>query len=335
VPYEGDDGYIRSTSPESAFPLKGNLTLVNIANGVAGGNAALHLGDLIPPSYPDSPDGAPSNLVTAQQYPWFLEPTVATAPSGKVWDARRLYYAEDPIYEQSVLNEWSSNPDLGVATDWILSFPTKSYHVDQFCDQIQAGNNRWRYDGEGVLACATPTASNGLTVNDYDPDLPTGCGGTPPAPACYGNDDGTRSSSYPPYLSPFAYRWADGTSDVAISYDIYDREEGTVTASGTTQSPAAPGELPAMPYETNVIAFTSADDPNSAVASAIAQPIDASGILGGAPYGWMDMSFDTNLDDQYPWLPVTGFMVKTRTFGAPNMHYGQIQNHGYRPGSGY
>jgi hypothetical protein len=216
-----------------------------------------------------------------------------------------------------------------VATDWILSFPTKGFHVDQFCSQIQASNNRWRYDGVEVLDCATPTPANGLTVNDYDPDLPTSC---IPDVDCYGNEDGTRSSSYPPYLSPFAYRWADGTSDIAISYDIYDREEGTVTVSGTTQSPAAPGQLPAMPYETNVIAFTSADDPNSAVASPIAQVIDASDRLGGAPYGWMDMLFDTNLDGQGSSLPVTGFMVKTRTFGTPDMHYGQVQNHGYRPG---
>ena len=46
-----------------------------------------------------------------------------------------------------MINEWSSNPDLGVATDWIVNFPTKGFHVDQFCNLIQANNNRWRYEG--------------------------------------------------------------------------------------------------------------------------------------------------------------------------------------------
>jgi hypothetical protein len=339
-----------------AYPLKGNETLLNLANGVAGGNAGFHLGQIIG-CYPFLRDdngnttdyrSCSGNLVTAQQFPWFLEPTTATAPSGVVWDALGLRDFElDKFNEQSLLNEWSSNPDLGVATDWIVTFSTKGFHVDQFCGQVQANNNRWRYNGSDALTCATPTPTNGLTENDYD--LNNG-----------GQADGLRAPGYPPSLTPFKNRWANGMSNIALSYVLYDREEGTRQASGTAPSPAPPATLPQMPYETNVLAFTSVADPNrdgfalpegSAVASPNPAQIDASAILGGAPNGWMDIVMPCAEDgsDSYPpgsaepvytatgcsGLPVTGFMVKTRTFGTPDMHYGQIQNHGYRPGYNY
>ena len=137
--------------------------------------------------------------------------------------------------------------------------------------------------------------------------------------------------TYAPTVSPFENRWAGGKSDIEITYALFDREEGSVTASGTAPSPAPPAVLPAMPYETNILAFTSVADPNSAASSPNAQPIDASAILSGAPYGWMNLGFGTQSS---LYLPVTGFELKTRTFGTPDMHYGQIQNHGYVPARG-
>jgi hypothetical protein len=303
--------------------LKGNLTLVNVADGVAGGDAALSFSNVIPPCYytPDDDGGTcpPTNLVTAQQFPWFLEPTLATAPSGQVWNAAYLGDIESEINEAVVINEWSSNPDLGVATDWVVTFPSKGFHVDQFCDQIQANNNQWRFNGTTTVpeGCASSTQiSQGLPPGSYD----TGTGTSYPV-----TDDGERYSY--PALYPFDNRFLDGKSDITVSYNLYDREEGTQVASGTAPSPAKPTALPAFPYESNVLGFTSAEDPNSAVASQMVQPIDASAILSGAPYGWMQLLFE-NQDSGV--LPVTGFMVKTRTFGTPDMHYGQITDHGYR-----
>jgi hypothetical protein len=304
-------GYNAPTAP---FPLKGNMTMVNVANGVAGGTEALHFGDVVA-----------ENMVTAQQFPWFLEPTVATVASGHVWDTTNYGDIEDRISASNVINEWSSNPDLGVATDWIVSFPTKGFHVDQFCSQVQANNNRWRYAGsfaaDTALACADPVADAPLTKNDYSPTA------TPHT----GDSTGVRIAPYLPTVDPFENRWADGKSDITITYALFDREEGSVTASGTVPSPAPPGVLPAMPYETNVLAFTSASDPNSAASSPNAQPIDASAILSGAPYGWMNLGFGTQSPNS---LPATGFELKTRTFGTPDMHYGQIQKHGYIPSYG-
>jgi hypothetical protein len=269
------------------------------------------------------------NLVTAQQFPWFLEPTLVTAPSGQIWNAADYDVIETRfLLENSVVNEWSSNPDLGVATDWILSFPTKGFHVDQFCDQIQASNNQYRFDG--AVPGGTPLTCADPGVYTEDDQLVKG------VDYSIGAGDGTTGGIRiaPPSVPPaetdtFPNRWADGKSDVTIKYDLFDREEGAETASGTQQSPAAPGELPALPYETNVLAFTSDEDPNSAVASPIAQPIDASARLGGALYGWANLHFGVLNPVS---LPVTGFMVKTRTFGTPDIHYGQIQNHGYTPG---
>ena len=30
----------------------------------------------------------------------------------------------------TVVNEWANNPINGAATDWVIQFPTKGYHVD-------------------------------------------------------------------------------------------------------------------------------------------------------------------------------------------------------------
>ena len=49
---------------------------------------------------------------------------------------------------------------IGVKTDWVVSFPTKGYHVDSDCDNIQANKNQWRNDG--VAALRTFAAEAGL-----------------------------------------------------------------------------------------------------------------------------------------------------------------------------
>jgi len=306
-------------------PLKGNLTLLDISNGIAGGNAALHHSYIIPPG---------SNMVTAQNFPYFLEPTVSTAPSGHIWDTSDIYGFEFFVGATNVVNEWSSNPDNGVATDWIVNFPTKAYHVDQFCNVMQANNNRWRYAGAvaggSPLPCVTSTSDPNTDLVagvDYSPSLGSG------------NADGTRVAGYYPTVAPFEERFADGKSDITASYSLYDRSEGGKAASGTAPSPAPPAELPSLPHETNVVAFTSVDDPNVATESPNAQPIDASAILNGALYGWANLSFPQAPAAVYDdvgqlgqgYLPVTGFLVKTRTFGTPDSHYGQIQDHGYQP----
>jgi hypothetical protein len=298
-------GYHAVTVP---YPLKGNLTLLDISNGIAGGNAALHIGNILPTG---------NELVTAQQYPWFLEPTIATAPKGVLWNTVLLYLLEDRINASNVINEWSTNPDNGVASDWVVTFPTKGFHVDQFCNQIQANNSAWRYDnsapGEPALTCATGTSADQVTGLTAGVDFEAKNGLNPEGPT----------------VAPFEERFADGKSDITTLYGLFDREEGGRTASGTAPSPAPPSVLPLMPHEANVIGFTSADDPNSAVESPNVQPVDASAILNDAPYGWADLTFpDAGNNSQ---LPVTGFMVKTRTFGTPDKHYGQIQNHGYKP----
>jgi hypothetical protein len=290
------------------YPLKGNLTLLDISNGIAGGNAALHIGNILPTG---------NELVTAQQYPWFLEPTIATAPGGVLWNTTDLDVLEARINASNVINEWLTNPDNGVASDWVVTFPTKGFHVDQFCNQIQANNSQYRNNGANPgsdvpVACATGTSADaepGLTAGvDFDV-----AGGLNPLG---------------PTVAPFEERFADGKSDITTLYGLFDREEGGRTASGTAPSPAPPSVLPLMPHEANVIGFTSADDPNSAVESPNVQPVDASAILNDAPYGWADLTFP---DAENSELPVTGFMVKTRTFGTPDKHYGQIQNHGYKP----
>jgi hypothetical protein len=296
-------------------------------------------------------------MVTAQNYPYFLEPTAPTVQSGYIWNTTNFDMLEARIASTNVVNEWSSNPDNGVATDWIVTFPTKGFHVDQFCDTIQANNNRWRFIGAipgtaeedpptaqgggagGVpLNCATTTSDPTLDLTpDTDYSVALNVDGAV-------DNDGTRELTLNTVglpVDPFETRFADGKSEITVQYDLFNREEGGRTASGTAPSPAPPTPLPSLPYEANIVAFTSESDPNVATESANAQTIDASAILSGALYGWADLSFPSATAGVYTGmsgilaadeaLPVTGFLLKTRTFGTPDKHYGQIQDHGYVP----
>ena len=89
-------------------PLKGNLSIVQLAQGFGAGTEALAI----------SGWAGTNNLVTAQQFPWFLEPTIATGEN--VWDTTGLPDIELLFNAESVINEWSANPNLGVKTDLSL-----------------------------------------------------------------------------------------------------------------------------------------------------------------------------------------------------------------------
>jgi hypothetical protein len=296
-PEQGGYDFIKSTAP-----LKGNSSYLNFLTGEGAGTEALHLEDV----------STGLNLVTAQQFPWFLEPTIATAPAG-VWDASALENLEARFSWLGVVNEWSTNPVTNAKTDWVVNFPTKGFHADQFCDQIQANNNRWRVDGSTVLVC--------------DPD----------DGAFY--DDGAEGSvtednrQAPPYLEPFDNLFT-GASNQPFFISIRDREEGTQVedpGEGTQPSPAPPpppADVSELPWETNVIRVGSAESALGTIQTTI-PPIDAPSLLAsGATSGWMKMLFDESQCCKA--LPAYGFIMKTRDFGSGGFQgFGQMMDHGY------
>ena len=215
------------------------------------------------------------------------------------------------ILFSAVLNEWANNPANAAATDWVITFPTKAYHVDKFNDQIQAAVSKYRAAMQAVVtsdgAAAAPDAATALECNadrSVCQDI------TPTATVA---------------LSPFEYLFnveGDGDSKISVRYTVYDREEGEIAGDSTIISPAPPGEFPSLRFESNVLQFGSqpvVDSPN-------AQIIDASTELGGAPNGWANAAF--NNSQNLP-LPVSAFAIKERDRGEASTAYGQAMDHGY------
>jgi hypothetical protein len=129
------DDFEAPTATDS--PLKGNITWLLVGSGAGAGGEAIAVNDW-----------SDQNLVTAQQFPWFLEPTFAS--SNGLWTIDGVGAFEEAISATSTFNEWASNPATGAATDWAVTFPTKAYHVDIFPNQIQAAANKYRTGAPGV-----------------------------------------------------------------------------------------------------------------------------------------------------------------------------------------
>jgi hypothetical protein len=276
-------------------PLKGNVGWLNASTGYGAGSEAIAVNDW-----------ATGAFVTAQQSPWFLEPTFAT--SVDLWTIDPALF-EASIEATATMNEWAANPTNGARTDWVVAFPTKAFHVDIFNDQIQAASNRYRNAGAPVVNCADPAVRTTCVPTD-----------TPITVAPFLHGFGIQG------LDPIDER---GDSKIIVKWDLYDREEGTVVfeSDGTTISPAPPPDvdIATLKYEANVIQFGDA----SVLGSNFPAVLDASGALSGAPSGWAKLTF---LDDASApvALPASAFAIRA----IDRTQDGQAYDAGYegRPG---
>ncbi len=275
--------YGNITTPNS---LKVNVSYIKAASGLGAGGTAVHLANW----------GVGQNLVTAQQFPWFLEPSLASHAG--LWNNSALPAVESALNASALINEWSNNPKLGVKTDWVVAFPTKSFHVDRDLRSsvsfgIQAGCNIWRNKtGGGIPAvdCEQPVA---------------------------------------PFEKAFG---APGLSNITVTYTLYDREERpiVVTTDGVIVSPAPPKPTPidTLPYETNVLVIGNSTYGvlTSAFDSAVKQVVDIKNQFEGSQpeFGWVNLAFTNGA------LPAAGFILKVRDFGDKTLNFGQAMDHGYK-----
>lgn len=192
------------------------------------------------------------STMTARSY-IFINGQLLTVDYNRGVDAVSAVFLSDALY-----NEWIVNPDLDSNTDWVVTFPTKRFYVDQDA-------------------------------------YPTGI------------------------IEPFEEAFhSPGESNMTVSLEMYDQEEGYTTSSEGFSPPA--GTVPnSLPYEVNVISFL---DPSVATGT--------SGVLGSvlnpnvAPYGvagWLKLGLSGNGHVLYDGvspdlgavnlsgLPATGFMV--------------------------
>jgi len=291
----GDPLALDDFSPMEAGdnPLKANVSWLQIGTGAGAGTTALAISDW----------GVNQQILTAQQFPWFLEPTLATAT---LWTVTNLDDIEAPLSATNTINEWANNTGeggTGAQTDMVITFPTKAFHVDWFNDQIQAAVSQYRNGNAPVLPVACDTDRTAANC----PDQIAPISGPQPFEAFFGLDAAV----------------GDGDSPITIKYNVCDREEtcATVTAGGPTVSPAPPGEVEQIRYEANVIQLSD----ESKLSSPTATAIDAAGLVGGAKNGWVDLEF-SKAD---PGLPVLGFVIKVRDQGETGSNYGQAMDNAY------
>lgn len=197
----------------------------------------------------------------------------------------------------AVVNEWARRDTPGEAlqsltTQWVLTFPTKHYYVDTFCDPI-----------------ATRAPDN---LDNIYPTL------APPGPCQFGQFGNL--AVYAPFSSPYR-----GTSPERFRMLMWNTEEELRFFT----SPV-PNEIPDLEWQTNVIEFGDQADPvngvNLGLASNFAVTVPESELppnprraevgFPKADVGWAILEFwspnafdpglvgDTNI---YYGLPVTGF----------------------------
>lgn len=292
-------------------PLRGALTIVG-ADGVGFGTSALALGD-----WSDNPtnglnrhQNSASNHITAQQFPYFLEPTIASGDQN--WDMGNLSDVNDALEANTVINEWANNPINGAATDWVIQFPTKAFHVDiPYADQanltgcrlnnIQAAVNGWRGDWDDLFNLdATECDATNVPVE---------------------------------LIAPFESRFTPTGSPVTVDTVTYDKEEREGSPDGVSFSPAQPGAANVLPWESNIITFGGPSVLSSSSPELMLDPVAT--IPGAEPNGHARMTF-SNADTQPNspvmnnfGLPVIGFVAKERDQGNSSLSYGQIMSHSY------
>jgi len=294
----------------AAAQLKVNASLIKTSNGFGTSIPSLHIAGYA--------DGA--NLVTAQQFPYFLEPTIAS--SDGLWTTTALTALEGGISALSVANEWTENrSEPGVTSDaeWVVTFPTKRYHVDEDARNIQSACNQYRNAASGV-APNIQGDSNGAAGAAY--------GGFTPIAKLPAQPQQLAGVVCP--IAPFTEKFQDGNdgvSNIELEYTFYDREErsAVVAPDVTVPSPFPPGVIDSdnLSFEANVVKIgPNARSKASVLGSPNALALSTSG-LPGAETGWLRIDFKGAA------FPVAGFMLKTRDFGDPTVNFAQAAEHAY------
>jgi hypothetical protein len=330
----GDTGYGPVTTA-SANALKVQATLRKGDSGYAAATEPLHIAGWGVSATPADPS---TGLVTAQQFPYFFEPTLASTQG--LWTTTGLPTLEGLISSNAVINDWVNNPNPdpslpSALSEWVLTFPTKHFHADEDYDNIQAACSRYRNtevtpatggDDTGVenANLTAPGASFSGFSTSFHPTRPREVVQPPGGAAA---TDVTTC-----LLAPFSETFqatGNGQSFIEYQLTVYDREEraAAIQTGGTTQSPNPPSETsPAsLFYEANVLRI--GRNPG-AIPSVLNSPLtalgDASGLTGTQNFGWARVSFAASP------LPVTGFMMRVRQFagGTPDQNDADAIPHG-------
>lgn len=415
-------GNIDTTAPQFGEPinaLKFNFTLLNPIRSVESGQTALTLANFYNPTGaedgaidpadnagctvdrgaprrddtlvwdPAGGGGSCRNLITAQDVPDFLEPSLndafpavanlfvdeqnaarALTPANAVEDTpvgggavpvqtnRGVDAVSLLLQRAAIINEWSNNPTQNVLTEWVVTMPTKGFYVDG-----GAGTGDL---GPGIQSAIVPggignayTRQTGFVGED---------GGRDEAVL----DSAVESLPYAPFAqnfgqqTPLGQSVPEGSRDAAVSCNliglsVFDRAEqskGDAGQDGVIPSPAPPPviETSNLCFEANVVSFTDSGtilNSQYPLLDSDGNPttVDVTGLINGDGVanqaGWLQLRLDEAdvanamemggglpyIEETVPGsasgLPVTGFLIKQRTFADATRNYASATDHGY------
>ena len=173
---------------------------------------------------------------------------------------------------EHIMNEYTVEDDLAASTEWVITFPTKSFYADPFyLTQNQEGVywfptpetplcNNWEFGDDNPVGAYNPGGpKEGINPND---DPPVGWD------FCFFQSTLYLGEALPPFTEEF---FGSACEDVTLT--TWDREERTFTETTTpgTKPPVVSPSLPCLSdcdpvetpfqlcYETNVLRFGGED----------------------------------------------------------------------------
>jgi len=292
-------------------PLKGAYTLVNAGLGWSAGGTPVALANFwVPPNLATpnlmsmilAPGAVPAYRLSSQEPSLSASNTnphvynsQTSADQTNVASAAGAENVGYVLKSNLVINDWSRRTDPAgwtTDTDWVLTFPTKKFYVDNSQGNPFAG----RAAGRNILPLqlpAIPGAAIGVNLNNA---------AAPPTPfASYFTNQG----AVPPTNR------AGNSCDSSINYSIRNREEGSSPAN------FSPNVSAPFCFETNVLTF---NDSNILRSENNAFPLRGYSTINGLPgeAGWLQIGFTAagpingaNIV-QPDGRPVTGFQITVR-----------------------
>lgn len=239
-------GLSEMLSSWSGGGLYGYATVINVPQGASFGQDAVAIAELAA----EDATGSAMHYKPGDQEPNFADPAIdvdsvvfydgaavafdmsAEYPAG----VRQLQAVNSLLMSDKVHNDYVTDPVIAATTDWVLTFPTKKFHIEP-ADPIEPFSSNWDLVGYGNGSCepvslgvvdreestppVTPPGSDGP---DFSPGPPLGA----PPPA--GNDD--VPLCYETTVLQFADSTAAGTNSLAIGVDDYlEESDGWATVS--------------------------------------------------------------------------------------------------------
>ncbi|NCF63274.1 MAG: hypothetical protein GWP58_10520 [Gammaproteobacteria bacterium] len=323
--------------------LFGGAAVVNVANGTMFSYDAKAI-----QGFDKTDDGM-------HAYPGTKEPSLDTGNqhTATVFFGTPSNQAVDLFYHRSVeavsavfmhdhvMNEFNTETVLAAQTDWVLTFPTKSFYVDS---DITGTTSEWIPDVNDEIGCHGWEPGDWFPPGDKDGVI------DPEAYPEWATCDYVKvtfGNIVPPFTSSF-----NGKACETVFYSDWNREESPFITPGTPNippivsppppGPPKPGKPPAFQlcYETNILEFVGEDtDPVFPAEGLVAT------VEGAPASGWatIDMSLIADKDHDFPFielhqdsqglvgLPVTGFgaqeYVNEFLTGGVIAHYGGLFQH--------